>query len=96
MKWWIERPGRTGSGNQVLVVRGANESNWETVAEVFADGWDRKTKVYNWSSAHLIAAAPELLEALELAIKVGVAGLCTSEQIDLIEQSIARAKGGAE
>lgn len=43
--------------------------------------------------AHLINAAPELFEALEIAIKVGVARLCDSPEIDKIERAIAKARG---
>lgn len=45
------------------------------------------------ANARLIAAAPELLEALKIAIRVGVAQKCSSEQIDLIEKAIAKAEG---
>lgn len=49
----------------------------------------------NKANAHLIAAAPELLEALEIALKVGVASLCEIEQIIQIEKAIAKARGEA-
>lgn len=48
------------------------------------------------ANARLIAAAPELLEALEQAkVRLECAGL-NDTTLDIIKQAIAKAKGGAE
>lgn len=62
--WWFERESRRISGNYCLIVHGPNKNNWETVAEVPGE-YNKKTKEYEFPNAHLISAAPELLESLK-------------------------------
>lgn len=45
------------------------------------------------ANARLFSAAPELLEAIKIALRVGVARLCEVEEIDKIEKAIAKAEG---
>jgi hypothetical protein len=65
------------------------------------DGETNSPQLCNESDAHLIAAAPDLLEALEMVrdadddcIKDGIPRWCTDSARRAIDQAIAKATGG--
>lgn len=66
-QWWVERNREKMCANICLVVSGPDKNNWETIAEV-PGHWVRKTKDYDFPNAHLISAAPELLQGAKSVV----------------------------
>lgn len=76
--WLVEKDGTTLSGRWYFkVTRGIYSTQLGT----------------NEADAHLIAAAPEMLAALELCHARGVCRLLGSDQADFVETTIAKARG---
>jgi hypothetical protein len=67
-----------------------------TPDEYDAENWEMIAELWNWTNARLIAAAPELLAALEMAHdEIDKHGLWVhfhEEQYDQIMQALAAAK----
>jgi len=81
--WYVVDWGRAG----VDVMADAGDEKRLRIAEIHA--------IDKVAHAHLIAAAPELLEACELALRdlEGIPGVLPSEARRLLRRVIAKAKG---
>lgn len=96
--WSIEDP----MGPEIIsIVRGNDPQSWIDIAQIgtVGEGGDDRRYLEHMANAHLIAAAPELLEALETLLGDYEAmlgdGVCMNppQQAVIARAAIAKAKG---
>lgn len=92
--WGIEQ---TDTANWIGPMRPDGVKIAEIVADTDRDGLTDEAMERNDANARLIAAAPELLEALEVLFDEWMHfGRPSTETMEKAESAIAKAKGGAK